>query len=202
MFSAHFLAIFQSDVFVVDFMKKLVFKGFLLFAYGSICSIAAAQMAETATHCTSNERTLFSCATKKNKIVSICASKDLSPNSGYMQYRFGKDGKVEMEVPQAAKGLPDFSLTASKDGHAEYNDISFFKGAFVYSLTSFRQITAKNKDGYPTPPSSDSLSVRDTRKSMREGDIVFSDDCASLVTPLNATTISKLTGKKLEKAGF
>lgn len=187
---------------MVTFMKKQIFRGFLLFAYGSICSIAVAQIAETATHCTSNERTLFSCATKKNKIVSICASKDLSPNSGYMQYRFGKLGKVEMTMPQVAKGLPDFSLTASKDNHAEYNDISIFKGAFVYSLTSFRQITAKSKDGYSTPPSSDSLSVRDTRKSMREGDIVFSDDCASLVTPLNSATISHLTGKKLDKAGF
>ena len=170
----------------------------VLAVVAAISNIAYAE----ATHCTNNEIVLFSCALKKHKTISICASKDLSPNSGYMQYRFGKIGKIEITMPKSSKGLPDFTLQASKDTHAEYNNLVISKGSFNYSITSFRQLTAKNKDGYPTPPSSDSLSVEDTRKSMRDGNIVFSDDCASLGSAVDSVTISRLTGKNVEKAGF
>jgi len=178
-------------------MKKYIF------ALAAIAAASNVVYAETvATHCTSNELTLFSCTLKKHKTVSVCASKDLSPNSGYMQYRFGKIGKIENTIPKSSKGLPNFTLQASKDSHAEYNNLVISEGSFNYNITSFRQLTPKNKDGYPTPPSSDSLSVEDTRKSMREGNIVFSDDCAALVSPVDSAAISSLTGKNIEKAGF
>ena len=169
----------------------------VLAVIAAISNIAYAE--ETvSTHCTNNELVLFSCTLKKHKTVSICASKDLSPNSGYMQYRFGKIGKIEITIPKSSKGLPDFTLQANKHPHAEYNNLVISKGSFYYSITSFRQLAKKSKDGYSVPPSSDSLSVEDTRKSMREGNIIFSDDCTSLVSPVDSSAISHLTGQSVE----
>ncbi len=51
--------------------------------------------------CAKDERIIFSCPVKRPaKIVSICASKDLSSDQGYLQYRFGLPGKVELEFPK------------------------------------------------------------------------------------------------------
>jgi hypothetical protein len=51
--------------------------------------------------CTKDERIIFSCPVKRPaKIVSVCASKDLTSDRGYLQYRFGLPGKIELEFPQ------------------------------------------------------------------------------------------------------
>lgn len=177
-------------------------KKHLLLIAGFIALTNLVYAEPVATHCTDNELTLFSCSLKKSKTVSVCASKDLSPKSGYLQYRFGKLGKIEITIPKLLNGLPEFDLHASKDSHAEYSSLVISNGPFNYSITSFRQLTPKNKDGFPTPASSDNLIVDDSRRSMREGNIAFSDVCTSLVTPVDTSVIANLTGKKIEKAGF
>ncbi|MBO0613472.1 MAG: hypothetical protein RL122_1630 [Pseudomonadota bacterium] len=53
-----------------------------------------------------------------------------------------------------------------------------------------------------TPESSDTLTVRDQRKSMREGDVIFSGTCAPMGEAVDAKALSKMTGIKWEKAGF
>jgi len=53
--------------------------------------------------CQANEQTIWSCATTKNKIASVCASKDLAEDKGYVRYRFGSLGKVELEFPKTRK---------------------------------------------------------------------------------------------------
>ena len=55
---------------------------------------------KTKSLCQPDERTIWSCATTKNKIASVCASKDLAEGIGYVQYRFGAAGKVELEFPK------------------------------------------------------------------------------------------------------
>jgi hypothetical protein len=160
--------------------------------------------ADSATHCADDELTVFSCELKNKKTVSVCASDDVSSHSGYLQYRFGKIGKVELSVPAKKKSFPqELSLQHSKDDSAEYNYMSFSNGGnFTYELTSFRQFKATNSEGNQTPESSDTLTVRDIRKSMREGDIVFSNECKTLGAPLDADVVSEWTGVKWEKAGF
>lgn len=54
--------------------------------------------------CQAEEQTIWSCATTKNKIASVCASKDLAEDKGYVQYRFGTAGKVELEFPKEHAG--------------------------------------------------------------------------------------------------
>lgn len=52
-------------------------------------------------HCTAEEDTVFSCDLGK-KVVSVCASKPLTANSGYLQYRYGTLGKPELLFPSAS----------------------------------------------------------------------------------------------------
>jgi hypothetical protein len=53
--------------------------------------------------CQANEQTIWSCTTTKNKIASVCGSKDLAEDKGYLQYRFGSLGKIELEFPKERK---------------------------------------------------------------------------------------------------
>lgn len=54
--------------------------------------------------CQSSEKTIWTCTTEKNKIASVCASKDLAEDKGYVQYRFGSLGKIELEYPKSRTG--------------------------------------------------------------------------------------------------
>jgi hypothetical protein len=49
--------------------------------------------------CTQGEVTEWSCKAK-GKIYSLCSSKDLSPTTGYMQYRAGKSSETEFTFPE------------------------------------------------------------------------------------------------------
>ncbi len=173
-----------------------------VFALVALVSTAVAAK-PAVTHCSADEQTLFSCQLKNKKTVSLCASDDFSATSGYLQYRFGKVGKVELALPKDKSDMPaELRLTQSLSDSAEYNDLTFSNGSFIYNLTSFRQLKVKNADGTPTPKSSDTLSVRDDRKSMKEGDMVFNSDCSGLGDALDAAQIAGLSGVTLEKGGF
>ena len=72
-------------------MKAAGLLGLLLFAAGQ-------GHAATSTHCGTNERIVFSCATD-HKVVSVCASGDLTQSSGPLSYRFGPPGRPEISYP-------------------------------------------------------------------------------------------------------
>lgn len=57
-----------------------------------------ATQAEGASHCTSQEKSVWAC-TAKNKVYELCSSKELTRSSGYLQYRAGRIGKVEFSYP-------------------------------------------------------------------------------------------------------
>src|SRR5436190_117829 len=53
------------------------------------------------TLCAREERVIFSCVLRRPaRMVSVCASKDLTNDKGYLQYRFGLPGKLELEFPK------------------------------------------------------------------------------------------------------
>jgi hypothetical protein len=63
-----------------------------------------------ASHCTASETIVFSCVAG-SKVISVCAAKGTTANTGYLQYRFGKTGaKPELSLP-AAKTLPGKAAT-------------------------------------------------------------------------------------------
>jgi hypothetical protein len=58
--------------------------------------------------CVAKEQIIWTCTTTKNKIASVCASKNLTAEKGYVQYRFGSIGKVELELPKSQTGSQKF----------------------------------------------------------------------------------------------
>ena len=85
-------------------MQKTIFLPLFL------CVIASAAIAETPTHCEPGETVVFSCSMGK-KTASVCASSNHGPSEGYLQYRFGALGNVEMTYP-AKKEHPKDLFTA------------------------------------------------------------------------------------------
>jgi hypothetical protein len=99
------------------------------------------------TLCASGEKTMFSCAVLNGKIVSLCASTDLSRNTGYLQYRYGRTpDSVELQFPRG---------TQRSDGTFKYlqqyfakggtTALSFWIGPFRYSV--FRTTSAFGFNG-------------------------------------------------------
>lgn len=73
-------------------------------------------------HCTSQELIIFNCSIGK-KIASVCASHSLSPQSGYLQYRFGVVGSPELIIPNR-KIPPNHSVSG--------NTLTFAGGGGAY----------------------------------------------------------------------
>lgn len=58
--------------------------------------------------CQANEQVIWSCSTTKGKIASVCASKELDADRGYVQYRFGTIKKIELVVPREKVNSQNF----------------------------------------------------------------------------------------------
>ena len=88
------------------------------------------------TLCASDERVIFSCPVKRPaKIVSVCASKELTSDRGYLQYRFGLPGKIELEYPKDRKGTPEqFHYTHYFRAQFDLTEISFTINGYEYQV--------------------------------------------------------------------
>lgn len=61
---------------------------------------APASEASVPSHCMVEETTLFACSTGR-KLLSVCATVDLSKDAGVVQYRFGTPGREAFVLPKA-----------------------------------------------------------------------------------------------------
>jgi len=85
-----------------------------------------AAVAAPPSHCSPSEQVIYSCKLKNSaKIVSLCASKRLSDRAGYLQYRFGRPGRIELEFP-----------TERLDSQKRFEYAHYFR--FQYDLTELR----------------------------------------------------------------
>ena len=87
--------------------------------------------------CAKDERVIFSCPIKRPaKIVSVCASKDLTSDRGYIQYRFGLPAKVELEFPTARDGSQQkFQYSHYFRAKVDLTEISFTVNGYEYQVT-------------------------------------------------------------------
>jgi hypothetical protein len=96
----------------------------------------ASALAAAPTLCKADELVVFSCPTGAHT-ASVCASKDISKDSGALQYRFGKKDSVDLAYPEAAAKPADVftsgTLMYSGGGGAW---LRFSKGPFVYTIFS------------------------------------------------------------------
>jgi hypothetical protein len=65
-------------------------------------SLISLPVAAVDSHCNEQEQIIFSCSLGKN-IVSVCGSKNISQNSGYLQYRFGQKNAPELIFPASTE---------------------------------------------------------------------------------------------------
>src|SRR3982074_2248895 len=88
------------------------------------------------TLCAKDERVIFSCPVKRPaKIVSLCASKDLTSERGYLQYRFGLPGKIELEFPQDRNGTQQkFQYMHYFRAQVDETEISFQINGYEYQI--------------------------------------------------------------------
>jgi len=89
------------------------------------------------TLCGRDERVIFSCPLKRPaKIVSVCSSKDLTSERGYLQYRFGLPGKIELEFPKDRTGTQEkFHYTHYFRARVDLTEISFSINGYEYQVT-------------------------------------------------------------------
>ena len=76
-------------------------KQYVLRLIGLVCLVTFSALAAEA-HCRAQEQTIFACALG-TKMVAVCASHDLSPTRGYVQYRFGPKNAPEFIFPAATE---------------------------------------------------------------------------------------------------
>lgn len=84
--------------------------------------------------CEPDEKLIFGCEIK-DKLISICSSKNLSNTTGYAQYRFGKPGKIEFLYPNSKihpKGVFFLGSTSYSGGGA--NIIRFKNSGYEYLI--------------------------------------------------------------------
>jgi hypothetical protein len=88
------------------------------------------------TLCAKVERVIFGCLLKRPaKIVSLCASKDLTSETGYLQYRFGLPSKIELEFPKDRQDTQQkFEYTHYFRARFELHEINFTVDGVNYSV--------------------------------------------------------------------
>lgn len=85
--------------------------------------------------CNTNEKVVFSCPLKRStKIVSLCSSQ-LSKTGGYLQYRFGVPGKVELEFPaKRTESQRVFKYSHYFRALVDSTEISFSQNGYTYTV--------------------------------------------------------------------
>jgi hypothetical protein len=86
--------------------------------------------------CDASERVLFSALVKgSNKVVSICSSRKIDKQQGYLQYRFGRPGQVELEFPSSRQDTQkSFAYTRYTRPLVTYLTVKFTSNGYSYSI--------------------------------------------------------------------
>ncbi|MBS0344820.1 MAG: hypothetical protein JSR69_00020 [Proteobacteria bacterium] len=90
-----------------------------------------AAMADVKTLCHGTERTVWSCRAGLRQ-YSLCASRNLGEEEGYLQYRAGRPSRLEFRFPRTLmhpRGYFTFGLLA----HGV--SLAFERGAYRYEIT-------------------------------------------------------------------
>ncbi|MGX2039774.1 hypothetical protein ACWJKU_06520 [Methylocaldum sp. MU1018] len=91
----------------------------------------------SASLCTPEETVVFSCRTagKKGKLLSLCGSRVLDEKAGYIQYRFGSPGKIELEFPEGKENTQSaFRYSRYTRPLVTYLELRFFLDGYRYSI--------------------------------------------------------------------
>jgi hypothetical protein len=86
--------------------------------------------------CEKGEKVIFTCAIQKPaRIGSLCSSPNVTKEQGYVQYRFGLPGKIELEFPKTrARTQAVFKYSHYFRAQVDETEISFTSDAYQYAI--------------------------------------------------------------------
>jgi hypothetical protein len=117
----------------------------------ALSSVAvAATVLAGESHCADNEEVVFSCGIG-SKVVSLCASKDISETQGSLTYTFGKIGKPELRYPTAGTD-PRAAFSYHLLPRGDY--VRFTNGGATYVLFSAFGLGVGDYEGLVVQPES------------------------------------------------
>ncbi|MDM8548137.1 peptidylprolyl isomerase PrsA family protein [Candidatus Venteria ishoeyi] len=105
---------------------------------------------QVASLCAADEKVLFSCQSNENKLLSVCASQDLSASNGYVQYRYGANANaVEKTFPETRNQTQtafqyQSGLLSFKNGSITYQ--VYNQGGVAGVRTSWAKDAKRNKN--------------------------------------------------------
>lgn len=103
--------------------------------------------AQAASLCQADEQIIFNCmASGVQKYISICGSKRLDHSQGYVQYRFGRKGNVELEFPH------DKAETQRAFRYAHYFRARVDRTEVVFENSGYRYVLFDYYEGEEQPP--------------------------------------------------
>jgi hypothetical protein len=122
-------------------------------------------------HCEVGEQIVFSCRIGQ-KIASLCASKRLTPTEGYVQYRYGPPGRIEIDIPgRSPADRARIRGMRSPPSTANALVMSIDHGGFTYAIFSSESVGSVS-DGMRSW-------VYDSGVEVRKGrEMVFSKHCS------------------------
>jgi hypothetical protein len=114
-------------------MKKSLFLLFVLTSFPEASSALPAK-----NFCSAQEQVILSCTLKKTEqTLSLCASKNLSANKGYLQYRFGKRSHIELAFPINRQGSQKaFTYARYTRPLVTYLQVRFVNLDYTYEIFS------------------------------------------------------------------
>lgn len=86
--------------------------------------------------CQASEQVVWSCEmVKDRKLASVCGSKDLDETRGYVQYRFGRAGQIELEFPRERTNTQSaFKYSRYTRPLVTYLKLQFFNEGVSYTI--------------------------------------------------------------------
>lgn len=130
-----------------------------------VLSLVSASLSAAETLCGPQEEVFFSCKLPQ-KTMSICASKDLTATTGWLQYRYGESkSNVELIYPNEWTHPKDKFVHRTEAGAKEYLGIlGFAKGPYRYSVFVTRSGTGFNGAGVIVAQNGSRISFHECQK--------------------------------------
>ncbi len=113
-------------------MPSLVTRHSIIASFLFSTLISQNSFAEENDHCTTTEKTFFSCVTKSKKILSLCGI-EKNKSIEKLAYRYGKIGKIELDF-SPPRPLERFTYNHYARYRTDYLTINFHNRNFKYSI--------------------------------------------------------------------
>ncbi|NIF70961.1 hypothetical protein F3J16_12300 [Burkholderia sp. Ap-962] len=104
---------------------------------GVLEALDVSSVGHAASLCAAGDTVVFNCKLKENKkLFSLCSSKDLSNRAGFLQFRYGSPGKIELTYPEIKIGSqPHFGYDAYSRADVSTFILGFENGIYRYELS-------------------------------------------------------------------